>query len=157
MMTDIVNIPNVIIYTDGACQGNPGPGGWGVVLIFGENIKKLSGYAPDSTNNKMELTAAIEGLKSLKKPCQVQLFTDSQYVKKGMSEWIEGWILKNWVNASKDPIKNKELWQELYALSKIHTVTWNWVKAHNGDKYNEEADRLATTSILMKRSLLPHE
>ena len=157
MMTDIINIPNVIIYTDGACQGNPGPGGWGAVLIFEKNIKKISGYSPNSTNNKMELTAAIEGLKSLKQSCKVELFTDSQYVKKGMSEWIQGWILKNWVNAAKDPVKNKELWQELHELSKIHTVTWNWVKAHNGDKYNEEADRLATTATLLKRPLLDNE
>lgn len=158
MMNDQMNTNSiVIIYTDGACQGNPGPGGWGALLTFKGHVKKISGYSPHSTNNQMELTAVIQGLKSLKKDSTVELFTDSQYVKKGITEWIFGWIKNNWKTSSNSPVKNKELWQELYDLSKTHTISWHWVKAHNGDVYNEEADRLATTAITLKRSLLDHE
>lgn len=153
-MSDTIQHPKVIIYTDGACQGNPGPGGWGAVLIFGEHVKKIFGYSPETTNNKMELTAPIQALKTLKKPCEVTLYTDSQYVKKGMTEWIEGWISNNWRTSGKSPVKNVELWQELLLLSKTHTITWNWVKAHNGDLYNEQADKLATNAILLKTDSL---
>ncbi len=153
-MSNITDHPKVIIYTDGACQGNPGPGGWGAVLIFGERIKKISGYSADTTNNKMELTAPIQALKALKFPCKIDLYTDSQYVKKGMTEWIEGWAANNWKTASKSPVKNMELWQELLLLSKNHIITWNWVKAHNGNRYNEEADQLATNAIILKTDSL---
>jgi ribonuclease HI len=156
-MNNITHNPRVIIYTDGACQGNPGPGGWGAVLIFKEHKKKLSGYCPDTTNNKMELKGAIEALKSLKTSCTIDLYTDSQYVKKGMSEWIDGWIAKNWKSSTNAPVKNVELWKELHILSKMHQITWHWVKAHNGDINNEEADRLATTAITLKRTLMSHE
>ena len=155
-MNDQKNTP-VIIYTDGACQGNPGPGGWGAVLEYRGNIKKISGYVAEATNNQMELTAAIEALKALKQKSTVELFTDSQYVKKGMTEWISGWIQKNWKTSSGSPVKNKELWQQLYELSQFHDVSWNWVKAHNGDVNNEEADRLATTAIVLKRALQENE
>lgn len=132
----------LIIYTDGACKGNPGIGGWGSILIYGDTKKEINGYAEDTTNNRMELTAVIESLKILKRPCQITLYTDSQYVQRGMLEWIDGWIKKNWKN-----VKNPELWQELHSLSQKHTIEWKWVRGHSGDFYNERADTLANLAI----------
>ena len=136
--------PNrVTIYTDGACSGNPGPGGWGVILRFGEHEKELSGGAADTTNNRMELTAAIEALKTLKRPCAVDLYTDSTYVRSGITEWLDGWKRKNWRTAAKKPVKNADLWQALDEARLRHDVTWHWVKGHAGHPENERADELA--------------
>jgi ribonuclease HI len=132
------------IYCDGACSGNPGPGGWGAVLLYGEHHKNISGYEKHTTNNRMELTAAIEGLRALKRQIPVAIYTDSQYVRNGITKWIHTWLRSNWRNNS---IKNVDLWQELYRLSQEHTIEWHWVKGHNGDKYNEIADELARMAI----------
>lgn len=134
----------VTLYTDGACSGNPGPGGWGSILMLGENRKEISGGSPNTTNNIMELTAVIEGLKILKRPCKVQVFSDSAYVVNGFAQkWIYGWMKNNWKNSSGEPVKNKELWQELYSLTKIHEVTFNKVKGHSTDEFNNRCDELA--------------
>ena len=132
----------LIIYGDGACKGNPGIGGWGAILIYGDSIKEIKGYALETTNNRMELTAIIEALKFLKRPCKIIVYTDSQYVQRGMSEWLQGWITKKWKN-----VKNPELWQELVSLSAQHNIEWKWVRGHNGDKWNERADELANLAI----------
>ena len=138
----------VILYTDGACSGNPGPGGWGSILMLGENRKEISGGSPNTTNNIMELTAVIEGLKILKRPCKVQVFSDSAYVVNGfIQKWIYGWMKNNWKNSSGEPVKNKELWQELYSLTKIHDVTFNKVKGHSTDEFNNRCYKLATSAI----------
>ena len=134
---------NIILYTDGACSGNPGPGGWGAVLIFNGIEKELSGANPNTTNNVMEITAVIEGLKALKRPCNVNIYSDS-FEK----NWINNWIKNNWVNSKKEPVKNKELWLELYNLTKIHKVTFNKVKGHSNVKYNNRCDELARNAIL---------
>lgn len=135
----------VTLYTDGACSGNPGRGGWGAVLIYGEIEKQMSGVAEETTNNQMELTAVIEGLKALKEPCEVLVYSDSAYVVNAFNQnWIEGWINNNWRNSKKDPVANRELWEELIELTKVHSVTFNKVKGHAGDKYNEICDSLAT-------------
>ena len=133
----------IIAYTDGSCLGNPGPGGWGVVLIYNQHTKKLSGHIEDTTNNQMELTAAIEALKNLKEKCEVVLYTDSQYVKNGITQWLFNWKKNGFKTANKKDVKNKELWVQLDDYTKKHNVTWKWVKAHNGDKYNEMVDSLA--------------
>lgn len=134
----------VIIYTDGACSGNPGPGGWGTILIYQGYEKELSGGSKDTTNNIMEITAVIEGLKALKKTCKVQIYSDSAYVVNAFNQkWIYGWIKNGWKNASKDPVKNKELWQELYDLTKKHEVTFIKVKGHADNEYNNRCDELA--------------
>ncbi len=137
----------VEIYTDGACSGNPGPGGWGAVLRYGEHEKELSGGDAETTNNRMELTAAIEALKALKKRSVVDLYTDSKYVQQGVKEWLAGWKAKGWKTASKKPVKNKELWQELDKMMQEHNVTFHWVKGHAGHPENERADRLAVAAI----------
>jgi ribonuclease HI len=134
----------LIIYTDGACKGNPGIGGWGAILMYGDKTKEIYGYAPETTNNRMELSAVIEALKVIKRSCPITIFTDSQYVKRGITEWIDGWIKKNWKN-----VKNIDLWQELYPLSKQYDIDWQWVRGHNGDKYNERADELANLAITL--------
>lgn len=135
----------VTLYTDGACSGNPGRGGWGAVLIFGKIEKQMSGEEEETTNNRMELTAVIEGLKALKEPCEVEIFSDSAYVVNAFNNnWIESWQKNNWKNAQKKPVANKELWVELIDLMNIHKVTFNKVKGHAGDKYNEICDSLAT-------------
>ena len=131
------------IYTDGACSGNPGPGGWGAILIFGEHRKELNGGERDTTNNRMELLAAIESLEALKRPSTVDLFTDSAYVKNGITSWIHGWKRNGWKTADKKPVKNVELWQRLDAALASHTVSWHWVKGHAGHPENERADELA--------------
>lgn len=135
------------IFTDGACRGNPGPGGWGALLRFQGQEKELFGGEPDTTNNRMELTAAIEGLKALTEPCEVVLTTDSQYVRKGITEWLEGWKRKGWRTASKKPVKNVDLWQALDQQSNRHKVDWRWVKGHSGHAENERADQLANRGI----------
>ncbi|MBF0978973.1 MAG: ribonuclease HI [Clostridiales bacterium] len=140
---------NIILYTDGACSGNPGPGGWGAVLIFNGIEKELSGANPNTTNNVMEITAVIEGLKALKRPCNVNIYSDSAYVVNCFEKnWINNWIKNNWVNSKKEPVKNKELWLELYDLTKIHKVTFNKVKGHSNVKYNNRCDELARNAIL---------
>ncbi len=139
----------VVIYTDGACKGNPGPGGWGAWLKSGATEKDLFGGELDTTNNRMELTAVIEGLAALKRPCKVLLYLDSQYVRKGITEWIRGWKAKGWMTASKQPVKNVELWQRLDKLVAEggHQIEWRWVKGHSGDPGNERADMLANKGV----------
>jgi ribonuclease HI len=137
----------VTIYTDGACRGNPGPGGWGVVLRSGDREKLLHGGEAATTNNRMELTAAIEGLKALKRPCRVRLVTDSKYVLQGITEWIIGWKKKGWKTAAKKPVLNADLWQALDAENARHDVEWEWVKGHSGHPENELADQLANRGI----------
>ena len=135
------------MYTDGACRGNPGPGGWGVVLRFQGNQKTLRGYAAETTNNRMELTAVIEGLKALKRSSEVELFTDSKYVMQGLTEWLANWKRNGWKTAAKKPVKNIDLWQQLEAEVTQHQVDWNWVKGHAGIEDNELADQLANAAI----------
>ncbi len=138
---------HVIIHTDGACSGNPGPGGWGAVLQYGGKVKELKGGAPLTTNNQMELTAAIEALNALKRPVQVELHTDSNYVKDGLTKWIHGWKKNGWRTADKKPVKNVELWQALDAAVARHKINWHWVKGHAGDEMNERADQLANEGM----------
>lgn len=138
----------VIIYTDGACSGNPGPGGWGSILMIGENKKEISGGKKDTTNNVMELTAVIEALKLLKRPCKVDLYSDSAYVVNAfLQNWILGWIKNGWRNSNKEEVKNKELWQELLSLTKTHNVTFHKVKGHADNEYNNRCDELARNAI----------
>lgn len=137
----------VEIFTDGACRGNPGKGGWGALLRYNGTEKELYGYAPDTTNNQMELMAAIQGLEALTRPCAVILTTDSQYVRQGITEWITGWKRKNWKTAAGKPVKNQELWQRLDAAAALHQVDWRWVKGHSGHDENERVDQLANKAI----------
>ena len=137
----------VIIYTDGACRGNPGPGGWGVLIKFDGVEKEIFGGQIDTTNNQMELSAAIEGLTVLTEPCSVKLFTDSKYVMDGITQWIQNWKKNNWRTTAKKEVKNKELWQKLDYLISEHQVQWHWVKGHSGDAGNETADLLANKGI----------
>ena len=137
----------VLIYADGACRGNPGPGGWGVWLRSGAHEKELFGGERLTTNNRMELTAVIEALASLKVRCQVTIFTDSQYVRQGITTWIHGWKARGWRTADKQPVKNVELWQRLDTLNAGHDVTWKWVRGHSGDPGNERADMLANCGV----------
>ncbi len=141
----------VTLYGDGACSGNPGPGGWGVVMLYEGHQKELSGAVELTTNNQMELLAAIKGLESLKEPCEVTLYTDSKYVVQGMSEWVKDWIARGWRTAAKKSVKNIELWQRLVELSKGHTVTFKWVKGHDSNPYNNRCDELATSAITLFR------
>ena len=135
--------PGVVIYTDGACSGNPGPGGWGAILMHKDKKKELHGGERLTTNNRMELTAAIKALEALTQPCVVELHTDSQYVRQGITEWLPGWKARGWRTASKAPVKNDDLWRELDAARLRHAVTWKWVKGHAGHPLNERADELA--------------
>lgn len=137
----------VLIHTDGACRGNPGPGGWGVVLESREQSKTLNGYSPQTTNNRMELTAVIEGLRALKRPCQVELVTDSKYVMQGINDWMANWKRNGWKTAARKPVKNIDLWQQLDDEVQRHQVDWRWVKGHSGDAGNELADELANLAI----------
>jgi len=137
----------VTIYTDGACSGNPGPGGWGALLIYGNRERTLSGGEADTTNNRMEMMGVIMALKQLKEPCHVTIVTDSKYVLQGMTEWVQGWAKRGWKTADKKPVKNVDLWQEMMAVAKPHHITWKWVKGHNGDANNERVDALAVAAI----------
>jgi len=137
----------VSIYTDGACSGNPGKGGWGAVLKFGDQEKNISGFHAETTNNRMELSGVIFALKALKESCEVELFSDSKYVLDGITKWIDGWKAKGWKTASKQPVKNQDLWIELDFERSRHKIEFIWVKGHSGDKYNELADELATMAI----------
>ncbi len=137
----------ITIYTDGACKGNPGPGGWGAILIHNAIQKQLSGAEKETTNNRMELTAVIQALSALKSPCKIDLFTDSKYVKDGSQTWIHGWIRNNWKSSNKSDVKNKDLWILLYEQLQKHTINFFWVKGHSGDPLNELADKLATNAI----------
>jgi len=140
--------PKVIIYTDGACRGNPGPGGWGALLMSGENRKEICGGELATTNNRMELMAAIQALEALNKPCKVELHTDSQYVRTGITEWLRGWKARGWKTADKKPVKNDDLWKRLDEARARHEVDWRWVKGHNGHELNERADALARKGML---------
>ena len=144
-MTD--QLKYVEVFTDGACKGNPGIGGWGSILIYKDNIKEINGKAEDTTNNIMELTAVIKALESLKEQCHVVLTTDSNYVKDGITEWIKVWKLNGWKTANKKAVKNQELWKKLDSLSTEHIIEWKWVKGHSGHPGNEHADRLANEAI----------
>lgn len=137
----------VELFTDGACKGNPGPGGWGVLLRYGDNEKKLCGGDASTTNNRMELMAAIEGLVALKETCHVVLTTDSQYVRQGITQWITNWKKNGWRTAAKKPVKNSDLWQQLDREAQRHTVEWHWIKGHSGHRENEIADQLANQGI----------
>jgi ribonuclease HI len=138
----------VEIFCDGACSGNPGPGGWGTILRCGGSEKELSGGENATTNNRMELTAAIEGLSALKRPCSVVITTDSQYLVKGMTEWMKGWLKRGWINSKREPVVNRDLWERLNELVKIHTVEWRWVRGHDGHAENERCDELARGAIV---------
>lgn len=141
----------VIIYSDGGSKPNPGPGGWAALLIYGEHQREISGGERSTTNNRMELMAAIEALNALTRPCEVDFFTDSQYVKKGISEWISKWQRNGWLTADKKPVLNQDLWQRLYELTQIHTIHWKWTRGHAGNPYNERVDQLATQARLQLR------
>lgn len=137
----------VEIYTDGACTGNPGPGGYGAVLKYRDTVKEISGCEPRTTNNRMEMTAVIKALQQLKRPCKVRVVTDSNYLVKGMTQWIHGWVRRNWINSQKRPVLNRELWEEILELSRKHQITWQWVKGHDGHPENERCDQLARAAI----------
>ena len=139
--------PKVTIYTDGACKGNPGPGGWGAILFYGDKKKEISGGEAGTTNNRMELMAAIQALELLNRPCKVELHTDSQYVMKGIQEWIRGWKARGWKTADKSPVKNDDLWKRLDAARERHDVDWRWVKGHAGHPLNERADAPANEGL----------
>ena len=143
--------PRVVIYTDGACSGNPGPGGWGAILISGDHEREMCGGEPDTTNNRMELMAAIQALEALKRPCTVELHTDSQYLRQGITEWLPGWKARGWRTASKAPVKNDDLWKRLDLARQRHTVDWRWVKGHAGHPLNERADGLARQGLKENR------
>jgi ribonuclease HI len=140
-------LKQVTIYTDGACRGNPGPGGWGAVLQYGEHQRELYGGEPDTTNNRMELTAALQALEALREPCEIDLTTDSEYVRKGITEWLPAWKKRNWKTADRKPVKNADLWQALEQAAARHRVRWHWVKGHSGHNGNEQADMLANRGI----------
>lgn len=137
----------VTIWTDGSCRGNPGPGGWAAVLIKDHHERELTGAEPDTTNNRMELTAAIRGLEALKRSCRVRLYTDSEYLKRGITEWLEDWKRRGWKTSSKKPVKNLDLWQRIEALADKHDIEWHWVRAHSGIAENERVDQLANRAI----------
>lgn len=144
--------PLVEIFSDGACSGNPGPGGWGTILRCGGYEKELSGYDSETTNNRMELSGAIAGLEALTRPCRVRITTDSEYVKKGMTEWIDGWVKRGWKNTQKKPVANRDLWERLLELAGQHQVEWHWVRGHDGHAENERCDALARAAIETGRS-----
>ncbi|ODU50541.1 MAG: ribonuclease HI [Thiobacillus sp. SCN 63-374] len=143
-----MNADTIYIYSDGACKGNPGAGGWGALLVAGGHRKEISGGEPNTTNNRMEMTAVIRALESLKRPSTVEVHTDSQYVQKGISEWMAGWKRRNWRTADGKPVKNQDLWLQLDALSQLHRIEWKWVRGHAGHPENERADALANLGVL---------
>jgi len=136
-------VSRIEIWTDGACSGNPGPGGWGVILKFGDKTRELSGGEPHTTNNRMELSAAISALEALKRPCAIDLHTDSQYLRQGITQWLKGWKRNGWKTADKKPVKNDDLWRRLDEAAAPHEIEWRWVKGHAGEEMNERADELA--------------
>lgn len=138
------------MFTDGACSGNPGPGGWGTILRYKTVEKELSGYSPATTNNRMELTAVVEGLRALKEPCQLDIYTDSRYLKDGITSWIHKWKKNGWKTSSKSSVKNKDLWEALDVASQKHSIAWHWIKGHAGHPENERADQLAREAIAKK-------
>jgi len=138
---------NVTIYTDGACRGNPGPGGWGVLMRYGRHEKTLHGGEPDTTNNRMELTAAIRGLEALRRPCTVDLYTDSRYLRDGITRWLANWRRNGWRTAGRKPVKNEDLWRRLDELAARHRIRWHWVRGHQGNDGNERADALANRGV----------
>lgn len=140
-------IPEVVIYTDGACSGNPGPGGWGAILIFGEHAKEMSGGEQETTNNRMELAAAIQALEVLRRRCAIDLFTDSTYVKNGITQWLPRWKKNNWIRGKNQPVRNADLWKRLDQLNSMHDIHWKWVASHSGNEGNERADELARSAI----------
>lgn len=140
-------VKKVQIYSDGACSGNPGPGGWAAILVYGGSEKELSGREEQTTNNRMELMGAISGLEALKVPCMVDVYTDSTYVQKGISEWLPGWKARGWKTADRKPVKNSDLWMRLEEAASPHRVRWHWVRGHDGHVYNERADRLAVAAL----------
>jgi ribonuclease HI len=144
------DMTRVEIFCDGACSGNPGPGGYGAILRCGGREKEISGWAPDTTNNRMELTAVIEALRQLTRPCLITVTTDSQYVVKGMTEWIAGWQRKGWRNSKKEPVLNRDLWEALLEASRQHSITWKWVRGHDGHAENERCDCLAREALTMR-------
>lgn len=149
---DDIRMKKIVIYTDGACSGNPGDGGWAAILKFGLHERELSGFVPDTTNNRMELQAAIEGLKALKEPCEVEIFSDSSYLVNAFEkDWIGNWKVNGWINKSKDEVKNIELWKELDRLRSIHKVAWIKVKGHSDNEFNNRCDKLATGEIKKSR------
>jgi ribonuclease HI len=137
-------VKQIEIFTDGACKGNPGPGGWGALIRYGDHEKEIAGGDPDTTNNRMELMAAIQALNVLIEPCAVALYTDSKYVCEGITKWVAGWQRNGWKNASKQPVRNADLWHDLIAASARHDIQWQWVKGHSGHKGNDRADKLAS-------------
>jgi ribonuclease HI len=139
--------PHVIIYTDGACRGNPGPGGWGALLRYGRHEKEIYGSDPDTTNNRMELLAAVEALKTLKRPCQVDFYTDSEYLRRGITEWLAGWKARGWRTSGKKAVKNQDLWRSLEEAIQPHQIEWHWVRGHAGQRENERVDKLARDAI----------
>ena len=143
-----MDMKTVEIFTDGACKGNPGPGGWGAIIRYGKHEKELSGGEPDTTNNRMEMTAAIRALELLIEPCKVVLYTDSTYVKDGITKWVDGWQRNGWKTASKKPVRNADLWHELIAAASRHQIDWRWVKGHAGHPENERADQLASAAAM---------
>ena len=147
-MADEKVLKKVEIFTDGACRGNPGPGGWGVILRMGRHEKELSGGDRDTTNNRMEMTAVIRGLMALIEPCEVTIYSDSKYVIDGITKWVHGWQRNGWVNASKQPVRNADLWRDLIEVAHRHTVEWQWIRGHNGHPENERADKLACNAAI---------
>jgi ribonuclease HI len=138
----------VEVFTDGACKGNPGPGGWGALLRMGRHEKEMSGGEPDTTNNRMEMTAVIRALNALTEPCAVDLYTDSKYVVDGITKWVHGWKKKGWVNASKQPVRNADLWHDLIEATARHRIEWHWVRGHDGHAENERVDKLASDAAI---------
>ncbi len=138
---------SVIVYTDGACSGNPGPGGWAAILRYGPHEKVLQGGASLTTNNRMELRAVIAALRTLTRPCQIQIYTDSEYLRRGVTEWLGRWRRTGWLTSKRQPVKNQDLWRDLYAAMQPHKVTWQWVRGHAGNELNERADRLAVSAM----------
>ena len=147
-MTDAVESTGVVeLFSDGGCRGNPGPGGWGTILRWGEHERELNGYEAHTTNNRMELMAVIAGLEALKRPTQVQVTTDSQYVRNGMTQWMQGWLRNGWKTAAKKPVQNADLWQRLLDAAQPHEIEWHWVRGHQGHAENERADALANAAM----------
>ncbi len=146
----MTELPHVTIYTDGACSGNPGPGGWAALIKYGQHEKELAGSATETTNNRMELTAALEAVQALKQPCRVDFYTDSKYLRNGITQWLDSWKRKGWKTSAKKSVKNQDLWKALDDVIHEHQITWHWVRGHTGDRYNERVDKLARRALSEK-------